>query len=101
MLDEKKSFIQKTSEQAELINSKIDNIKNNGGTLAGFIQDWIEQFICECAAQNPGQCPICLVDLDVGDTESKQLSCTHMFHTDCINNWTNISQTCPICRANL
>ena len=28
-----------------------------------------------------------------------KLSCDHMFHTDCIEKWNTMSNTCPVCRT--
>ena len=41
------------------------------------------------------ECPICL------DKHSNYiiLKCGHKFHKDCIIKWSNMNQTCPICRC--
>jgi len=41
------------------------------------------------------ECSICL---DNNSIEWVELKCKHKFHYDCINNWININNTCPICR---
>lgn len=43
-------------------------------------------------------CPICLQSKRWFQ-ETRILKCGHKFHTDCIINWSNINQTCPICRC--
>jgi hypothetical protein len=40
-------------------------------------------------------CPICTKDLK---NNVVTLQCGHMFHKNCINQWTKTSDTCPICR---
>ncbi len=41
-------------------------------------------------------CSICLNELKDNLTK---LSCSHIFHTSCIENWKNYQQNCPYCRA--
>ena len=43
------------------------------------------------------ECVICLDNLK--DKETHTLQCGHEFHTDCIESWTAIQITCPICRS--
>lgn len=49
---------------------------------------------------NNSICPICLEpngdDMDL--SKSVYLSCSHKFHTKCINPWLKSKGTCPICR---
>ena len=42
-------------------------------------------------------CLICATDI-MGGTRVTKLSCTHVFHVDCIVPWFNQSPTCPLCR---
>lgn len=35
------------------------------------------------------------------DTDSYVTSCKHRFHRSCISLWTNMSQTCPLCRCRI
>ena len=50
-------------------------------------------------------CSICLSDITTEEQINKnqeiikQLNCGHNFHTECINEWTKLNNTCPICRA--
>lgn len=41
-------------------------------------------------------CSICLED--IGDRESYNLVCGHIFHHDCLNKWKLIKDTCPLCK---
>ena len=43
------------------------------------------------------ECVICLDELSLFDV--KTLDCGHTFHQKCINSWTDIQVTCPICRS--
>jgi len=43
------------------------------------------------------RCTICLIELKNGDS-AKQLSCDHIFHSDCIDEWLRRKKACPVCR---
>ncbi|SBT72287.1 ERAD-associated E3 ubiquitin-protein ligase HRD1, putative [Plasmodium malariae] len=45
-----------------------------------------------------GTCIICRDDLKQG---SKKLTCSHIFHVDCLKSWFIQQQTCPICRTEI
>ena len=42
-------------------------------------------------------CSICLSNFTVGD-EVRDLPCTHMFHSSCVDGWLQDETTCPLCR---
>jgi hypothetical protein len=42
------------------------------------------------------KCPICLDEI-VEDIKPYP-GCGHPFHEDCIDSWTKLKDTCPICR---
>ncbi|KAK1272573.1 E3 ubiquitin ligase BIG BROTHER-related [Acorus gramineus] len=42
------------------------------------------------------QCVICRVDYEEGDALTV-LSCKHLYHPECINNWLQINKVCPVC----
>ncbi|MQM08122.1 hypothetical protein Taro_040973 [Colocasia esculenta] len=44
------------------------------------------------------RCVICRLDYEDGDSLIV-LSCKHMYHPDCINQWLQINKVCPICSA--
>lgn len=46
-----------------------------------------------------GSCAICLGEQSVHT--SVQLPCEHVFHTQCIGQWLNRCDTCPLCRQNV
>jgi len=45
-------------------------------------------------------CSICFEDFDeaVGDLDLARLPCGHIFHFDCIVQWLERNQVCPLCR---
>lgn len=43
-----------------------------------------------------GECTICLETIKTDNGVS--LPCKHSFHEDCIDDWLEVSPTCPICR---
>jgi hypothetical protein len=40
----------------------------------------------------------CAICMDVLQKEDKKMSCSHIFHEACINEWFKTSNTCPLCR---
>ncbi|XP_058784714.1 E3 ubiquitin-protein ligase SDIR1-like [Vicia villosa] len=42
-------------------------------------------------------CTICLEDFNVGVC----MPCSHMFHMNCIQDWLNVGNSCPLCRFQL
>ena len=43
-----------------------------------------------------GDCTICTDKVEIGYII---LKCSHIFHKECIKEWFNVNQTCPLCRA--
>ncbi|XP_028766954.1 E3 ubiquitin ligase BIG BROTHER-related [Neltuma alba] len=43
-------------------------------------------------------CVICRVDYEDGESLTA-LSCKHLYHPECINNWLKINKVCPVCSA--
>ena len=46
------------------------------------------------------ECSICLDNYNIGDKISI-LSCNHIFHTKCLNEWLKKKEECPLCRIEL
>jgi hypothetical protein len=49
---------------------------------------------------NNNSCVVCLCEFQIGDIISA-LPCCHVFHTECIKNWFENENTCPICKFKL
>ena len=45
-------------------------------------------------------CCICLSDYDTGD-EVRVLACDHSYHTECIDQWLERNNTCPLCSRSI
>lgn len=45
------------------------------------------------------ECPICLGELQVGDTLRQLPKCVHSFHRSCIDLWLLQSAACPLCKS--
>ena len=44
------------------------------------------------------QCPICLEEIPEGSI--RFLPCMHSFHNICVTTWTEINNSCPVCKNN-
>ena len=57
--------------------------------------------LCEfyIMATEPKECPICLESMSTITDMNYTLPCNHKFHTECVNRWKKITNTCPCCRA--
>ena len=48
--------------------------------------------------EDNSQCIICMESFNENELV-KQLSCGHIFHEDCINQWLEQQKNCPFCKA--
>ncbi|CAD8176704.1 unnamed protein product [Paramecium pentaurelia] len=65
------------------------DLKNHISQCTTFQQQQIKE------QQGVVNCTICLEDIE----ENKiQLDCSHFFHKDCINNWIQKQNKCPVCK---
>lgn len=53
----------------------------------------------EHVVKSDGECAICLMSINPGENVY-QLPCSdkHIFHMGCLDKWTRVKVTCPICR---
>merc|ERR1740139_1209071 len=47
------------------------------------------------------ECPICLTDMEPGDTIRCLPNCDHTFHRSCIDLWLVRSTDCPLCKRHV
>ena len=52
--------------------------------------------LSNCEKSKDLECSICFEDIT--NEKTTKILCNHVFHTTCINTWTSIKNTCPICR---
>ncbi|KAF0743248.1 hypothetical protein AaE_008561 [Aphanomyces astaci] len=50
--------------------------------------------------KNARECVICQVDIGIG-VHVVQMPCQHIFHPDCLKQWLDIRNSCPICRTEI
>jgi len=46
------------------------------------------------------QCMVCLEDF-TDEQEVRRLPCSHLFHSECIDEWLRRCTDCPICKTNV
>eukprot|EP00854_Cymbomonas_tetramitiformis_P006858 gene6858-8192_t len=54
----------------------------------------------EITSMDDAACVICIEDMEAGE-QARELPCTHVFHTECIDRWLLLNSTCPRCRESL
>ena len=58
--------------------------------------------LIHASIENDNICPICLEDLSSESSgEIIKASCTHCFHTECLDKWLREQITCPCCRTKI
>jgi hypothetical protein len=53
--------------------------------------------------KNIKKCDTCIICFELNSINNKCsiLSCKHIYHSECINEWFDNSETCPICRKKI
>jgi hypothetical protein len=57
-----------------------------------------------CSSKSDLMCCICLTELSTGSSAAVRMPqhcCSHVFHSDCIQEWLNVNTTCPLCRRDV
>lgn len=85
----------RNDDNKENCNDNLDVITLNGKT-------W-RHILNIANKRNEDKCAICFSDIKTNDKQSVLLSCSHVFHNNCISSFEKFSiqkcPTCPICRS--
>ena len=61
-----------------------------------------EQLVCTYLRADGWQeatCPVCLSEMEDGETVRVLPVCMHYFHDACVGEWLRENSTCPLCRG--
>jgi hypothetical protein len=64
---------------------------------SGFVEEMTELSLKLNEEKN--ECSICLEEITSKALDKKQLNCGHNFHKECVNEWLETNNTCPLCRT--
>lgn len=80
-------------------NNQDENIRPQNLETRNSFQN-LERFKIEGGPKSESMmCPICLGELLVGiEAIRLPIPCSHVYHQECIIQWLNKSNTCPLCR---
>nr|XP_004515506.1 E3 ubiquitin-protein ligase TTC3-like [Cicer arietinum] len=70
---------------------EVEEEENNG--LVPAARSCIEELEM-VKVEEVGKCPICFEDFNV----CVRMPCLHMFHMNCIRDWLEVGNSCPLCR---
>ena len=71
-----------------------------GKVNVGLTPEKIEAFTTRktCLTDSDETCTICCTEFAAGDVLRK-LTCPHVFHADCVDQWLSESKKCPLCKT--
>ncbi|GAB2212667.1 hypothetical protein Droror1_Dr00020647 [Drosera rotundifolia] len=88
-------------EDGSNVMSDIYDIDGNIGMPRDLIGTLPMMFFHYCqipTSSNAVSCPICLQDLEDGESVRILPRCEHLFHSSCIDQWLVRCASCPVCR---
>ncbi len=76
--------------------------KNKAGSIVSTFCEKIAPISRSNSVDPSRKCAICLDEYEIGDEicYSRNKTCPHVFHSDCMKNWLIKSNDCPLCRVN-
>ena len=63
--------------------------------------NWTPSHLSYFRAATPFDCPICLESIQSDQLGSRHNMCGHQFCGECMQKWTEMAMTCPMCRRDL
>lgn len=77
-------------------------LDDSAGSDGIFLDDNSSRFLDDSARSDyVRECSICLGDYKVGDETASSKKCSHVFHRDCLLEWSAFKKECPICRTEM
>ncbi|KAK6798655.1 hypothetical protein RDI58_006358 [Solanum bulbocastanum] len=80
-----------------LMARRSSHIQNEAGTSPLAVQASIEALPIVKIVEDESECAICLSEFQVRE-KAKEIPCKHRYHSNCINRWLEIHDSCPVCR---
>jgi len=77
-----------------------EEIKNIINAIPSFKYEEKKKGSSKDETHTPDSCAICLDDLQTGQMV-KALTCSHKFHSKCINFWLKQKLKCPLCKERI
>eukprot|EP01103_Thecamoeba_quadrilineata_P000192 TRINITY_DN10159_c0_g1_i1.p1 TRINITY_DN10159_c0_g1~~TRINITY_DN10159_c0_g1_i1.p1 ORF type:complete len:262 (-),score=55.51 TRINITY_DN10159_c0_g1_i1:150-908(-) len=81
----------------ELIRSLGADVEFSGGGNPPASRDSRHDLRVVTIEKTGENCPICQEDFPIG-AKAKKMPCSHLFHDDCVIEWLEKHNSCPICR---
>lgn len=87
------NLIERLDNFIELLNNIDHGMINNNPTDINKYNTYISN------NQSTNSCSICLSNFQSGELIT-ELPCKHLFHKNCLSQWFNCNNTCPLCKFN-
>ena len=84
-------YLQESSSEHNMSSIDINN-EDNSFRLDSIILENVDKLCSE-----KKKCTVCLEDFENSD-KVINLTCLHMFHSECIRKWLRKNNSCPICK---